>query len=493
VSAPPPEDTKAARDRRQREAELLEREQRERDRRATESRPPETRAEIEQEARAEAIHRALEDHDEAAVEALLEDLHPSDIADLVEQLDDVDEQVRVFELLPADVSAEALAEIESHEHPEEILSQLEPRRIAEIIAELPDDDAVDLIGELSPEEQARVLAALPQVEAGALRKLLRYDEESAGGIMTTELVAVTVDMSAAQAIDEVRRQAQELTEHFYAIYVVDAYRRLQGTVNLQDLVVSDPATPIAVLLQPPVAIVPVDMDQEDVARLISRYNVPSLPVVGPNDALLGRITFDDVLDVIEAEQTEDIFRLAGVSEEEEVRGGFVDSVRARLPWLFLNLITASMAALVVVFFQDTIAELVILAAAMPIIAGMGGNAGTQALAVTVRRLALSDEPSGRRWNVAAKEMLVGLTNGLALGLVAGVAGYLIADVAMFGVVVLLAMWGNLIVASFAGAFVPVLLERVGADPAVASSVFVTTFTDIFGFFLLLGLASALII
>lgn len=463
------------------------------ERRSIETRSPESRAEIERDARAEAVHRALEASDEAAVEALVEDLHPSDIADLVEQLEDVDEQVRLLELLPADISAEALAEIESHEHPEDILSSLEPRRIAEIIAELPDDDAVDLIGELSPEEQARVLATLPRVEAGALRKLLHYDEESAGGIMTTELVAVPVHLSAAQAIAEVRRQAQEMTDHFYAIYVVDDYRRLQGTVGLQDLVVSDPETPIAQLLQPPAATVPVDMDQEQVARLISRYNVPSLPVVGPNDALLGRITFDDVLDVIEAEQTEDIFRLAGVSEEEEVRGGFADSVRVRLPWLVLNLVTASFGATVVWFYQDTIGELVVLAAIMPVIAGLGGNAGTQTLAVTVRRLALSDEPSGRRWGVAAKEMLVGLVNGLALGIIAGFIGYLMAGLPMFGLVVLLAMWGNLIVASFAGAFVPVLLERLGADPAVASSVFVTTFTDVFGFFLLLGLASALLL
>ena len=463
------------------------------ERRHQEARPPESRAQIESAARAEAIHRLLEKDDAAGVGALLEDLHPSDIADLVEQLDDVDEQVRVLELLPADVSAEALAEIESHEHPEEILSSLDPRRIAELLAELPDDDAVDLIGQLSPEEQARVLATLPKVEAGALRRLLRYDEESAGGIMTTELVSVDIGLSATQAIEEIRRQAREMTEEFYSVYVVDPYRRLQGTVGLQDLVLADPNSLIADILHPVSATVPVDMDQEHVARLMARYNVPSLPVVGPNDALLGRITFDDVMDVIEAEQTEDIFRLVGVSEEEPVRGGFLDTIRVRLPWLMLNLFTAAAAAAVVWFFQDTIGELVILAAVMPIIAGMGGNAGTQTLAVTVRRLALSDEPSGRRWGVAAKEMLVGLTNGLVLGAIAGVGGYLLEGQPVFGLVVLLAMWGNFVVASFAGAFVPVLLERLGADPAVASSVFVTTFTDIFGFFLLLGLASTLIL
>lgn len=463
------------------------------ERRALEGRAPESRAQIESEARAEAIHRLLERDDDAAVGALLEDLHPSDIADLVEQLDDVDEQVRVLELLPIDVSADTLAEIESHEHPEAILSSLDPRRIAALLARLPDDDAVDLIGQLSTEEQARVLATLPQIEAGALRKLLHYDEESAGGIMTTELISVTIDLSAAEAIEEIRRQAREMTESFYSIWVVDAYRRLQGTVGLQDIVLADPRSRIQDILKPPVATVPVDMDQEEVARLMARYNVPSLPVVAPNDALLGRITFDDVMDVIEAEQTEDIFRLAGVSEDEPVRGGFVDTIRVRIPWLMLNLVTAALAASVVLYFSDVISELVLLAAAMPIIAGMGGNAGTQTLAVTVRRLALSDEPSGRRWGVAAKEMLVGLTNGLVVGTIAGVAGYLLDGQPMFGLVVLLAMWGNFVVASFAGAFVPVLLERIGADPAVASSVFVTTFTDVFGFFLLLGLASTLIL
>ncbi|HUF11495.1 MAG TPA: magnesium transporter [Longimicrobiales bacterium] len=463
------------------------------ERRALDVRPPESRAQIESQARAEAIHRLLARDDDAAVRALLADLHPSDIADLVEQLEDVDEQVRVLELLPVDVSADTLSEIESHEHPEEILSSLDPRRIAELLAELPDDDAVDLIGQLSPEEQARVLATLPLVEAGALRRLLRYDEESAGGIMTTELVSVDIGLSAAQAIEEIRRQAREMTENFYAVYVVDEYRRLKGTVGLQDLVIADPGTPIAELLQAPVATVPVDMDQEHVARLMARYNLPSMPVLGPNDALLGRITFDDVLDVIEAEQTEDMFRLAGVSGEEEVRGGVVDTVRARLPWLMVTIGTASLGASVVWFFQDTIGELVLLAAVMPVIAGIGGNAGTQALAVTVRRLALSEESSRRRWGLVAKEIVVGLVNGLALGIVAGVAGYLLADLPVFGLVVLLAMWGNLVVASVAGAFVPVLLERMGADPAVASAGFVTACTDVFGFFLLLGLASALIL
>ncbi|MBI4410335.1 MAG: magnesium transporter [Gemmatimonadetes bacterium] len=246
-------------------------------------------------------------------------------------------------------------------------------------------------------------------------------------------------------------------------------------------------------MQPPAATVPAEMDQEEVGRIIARYNLVSVAVVGPHNVLLGQITFDDVIDVLEAEQTEDILKLGGVVSEEEVRGGWRDAVRSRLPWLCLNLLTATVGASIVYFFQHTIERVLILAAIMPVIAGMGGNAGTQALAVTVRRLALTEESTARRWGVAAKELFVGLVNGAALGALVGGISYLWLGEPLLGLVVLLAMWGNLIVASIAGAIVPILLERVGADPAVASSIFVTAFTDLGGFFLLLGLATALLL
>ncbi|HSH46431.1 MAG TPA: CBS domain-containing protein [Longimicrobiales bacterium] len=258
--------------------------------------------------------------DEAAVRGYLEELHPSDIADLIEHLEEEEERVHLLDLLPVEVASETLAEMEAHEHPEDILVALEPDRIGELISELSNDDAADIIGELEPEDQARVLATLAPVDAGELRELLAYPEESAGGLMTTELVAISVHLSAGEAIQEVRRQARELATEFYNVFVVDLLRRLQGVVTLQDLVLADPGSPIADLVRPPVATVPVDMDQEEVGRLIARYNEPSVPVLGPNDILLGRITWDDVMDVIEAEQTEDILRLAGVSSEEEVQG-----------------------------------------------------------------------------------------------------------------------------------------------------------------------------
>ncbi len=435
----------------------------------------------------------LERGEDDAIAELLAPLHPSDIADLIEQLEE-EERVRTLDLLPAELASETLAEMESEEHPEEILAALEPDRISELISELADDDAADLIGELSPAEQTRVLATLAPVDAGELRQLLEYPEESAGGIMTTELIVLSVHLTADQAIQQVREQAREMGPDFYSIFVVDLLRRLLGVVAIQDLVLADPDTPLREFVQEPAATIPVDMDQEDVGLLIARYNVPSLPVVGPENVLLGRVTFDDVIDIIEAERTEDILRLAGSDPEEEVRGGALEAVRARLPWLLLNLATAGVAGVIVGLFEHTIEQLAILAAIMPVIAALGGNAGTQSLAVTLRRIALARGTPERHWDVAFKELFVGFVNGAVMGVVIGLASFALPNVPpLFGLVVMLAMWGNLIVASFAGALVPLTLEGMGLDPAVASSVFITAMTDIAGFFLLLYLASTVLL
>lgn len=428
----------------------------------------------------------------ATLRPYLESLHGSDLADLIEALDE-EQRVELVHFLPAELAADALAEMEDVEKPAELLMQLQPDRIAEIVEEMADDDAADILGELAPEMQARVLSAVSVPEAADIEELLAYPEDSAGGIMTHDVLAVSSDLTAMEAIREVRRQAQEDVD-FYTIFVTEPDGRLVGVVSLQDLVISDPDRPIAQITEPPPAVVPVDMDQEDVGRTISRYNLASIGVVDARGRLVGRITFDDVIDVIEMETTEDIFRFAAVSDEEEVRGSTADAVRSRLPWLLVNLVTASLGASVVFHFQDTIEALVLLAVVMPIVAGLGGNAGTQALAVTIRRIALSDESLSDRWRVVGKEALVGLFNGVVVGAVAAVAGhFLLGSGAIFGVVVLLAMWGNQIIASFAGAFIPIFLESVGVDPAVASSVFVTALTDISGFFLLLWLASAVLL
>jgi magnesium transporter len=236
-----------------------------------------------------------------------------------------------------------------------------------------------------------------------------------------------------------------------------------------------------------------ETDQEEVARLMARYNLPSVAVVDEGGRLLGRVTIDDVIDVVEAESTEDLLKFGGVSPDEELAAPWTDSVRSRLPWLTVNLFTAFLAGGVVYLFQSTVQHTVALAVWMPVIAGMGGNAGTQALAVTVRRLALGLIPPDRLVRVVGKEVLVGITNGLAIGTLVGIAASLLGEGPRLGLVVFLAMSGNLLVAGFAGAFIPVLLERFGVDPAIASSIFVTTFTDVCGFLLLLGLAGWLLL
>lgn len=434
--------------------------------------------------------RALLTGEGEALDRHLADLHASDIADLIEELDQ-EERLRVLRRLAPEVAADALSEMEEVEEPAELLLLLDPGHIAAIVEEMADDDAADIIGGLQPDQQAEVLSTVSMPDAAQIEELLHYPEDTAGGIMTRDVLALRSELTAGEAIAEVRRQGGE--DDFYTIFVVGPDRTLAGVVGLQALVLSEPDAPLTELTEEPAAVVPVSMDQEEVGRILSKYNLASIGVVDPIGRLVGRVTFDDVIDVFEAETTEDILRFAAVSDEEQVRGSTGDAIRSRLPWLLLNLVTASVGATVVWVFQDTIEGLVMLAVIMPIVAGLGGNAGTQALAVTIRRIALSDETLGQRWQVLRKEALVGLLNGLIVGVIAFLLGnFLLGEGPIFGIVVLLAMWGNLVVASFAGAFIPVFLESVGVDPAVASSVFVTALTDLSGFLLLLGLATAML-
>ena len=417
------------------------------------------------------------------------DFEPADLADVLAALDE-DERVTVVQALPPELSSQALAELPEDAHAEQTLAALSPERAAEIVEELEDDDAVGILRELEPAAQA---AILQEVEDRAeVERLLKYEEETAGGRMTTHLVTVRASATAAEALEDIRRQSEEV-EDFYQVFVVDGERRLVGILPFKSLVVSRPEREIRDFMEPADISVKPDLDQEEVARLMARYNLPSVAVVDESGRLLGRVTFDDVIDVVEAETTEDLLKFGGVSADEELAAPWTDSVRSRLPWLYVNLLTAFLAGGVVYYFQDTLQRTVILAVWMPIIAGMGGNAGTQALAVTVRRLALGLIPEHRLLGVVGKEVLVGVTNGLAVGLVVGLVAALLGEQAMMGLVVFLAMTVNLLVAGFAGAFTPIVLDRLGVDPAIASSIFVTTFTDTFGFLVLLGLAGWLLL
>ncbi|MBI4521227.1 MAG: magnesium transporter, partial [Gemmatimonadetes bacterium] len=291
--------------------------------------------------------------DGAGLRSLVAGLHPSDVADLIEPLD-VAERIAFLSSLPIALASDALAEVEEEEHPEEILAGLAPRKGAELIHNLPADDAVDLIADLEPEERARLLAQLPVEEAGRLRGLLVYGEETAGGLMTTELVAVLHTLTAREAIEEVRRQGREI-EQFYNVFVVDKERRMLGTVPLDDLILADPDSPVSEVVVPPTVTVLPSTDQEEVGRLMAHYNLVSMAVVSEDGRLLGRITFDDVIDVLEQEQTEDILKLAGLYAD-EVGGGWGRAVQNRLPWLLVNLGTSLLGASVVYVFSRTIQE-----------------------------------------------------------------------------------------------------------------------------------------
>jgi magnesium transporter len=417
------------------------------------------------------------------------DFEPADLADVLTALDE-EERVAVVQALPPELSSQALAELPEDAHAEHTLAALSPERAAEIVEELEDDDAADILRELEPQTQERILQEVE--DPTEVVRLLRYDEETAGGRMTAHLVTVRDTATAAEALEEIRRQAEEV-EEFYQVFVVDGERRLVGILPFKSLVVSRPDRPVHEFMAPADISVKPNLDQEEVARLMARYNLPSVAVVDDSGRLLGRVTFDDVIDVVEAETTEDLLKFGGVDPDEDLGGGWGETVRSRLPWLSINLLTASLAAGVVYFFRGTLDRTLALAVWMPVIAGMGGNAGTQALAVTVRRLALGLIPPNLFLRVVAKELLVGMTNGVALGAIVGTAAALLGEGPTLGIVVFLAMAGNLLVAGFAGAFIPIVLERSGVDPAVASSIFVTAFTDVCGFMLLLGLAGWLLL
>lgn len=416
-------------------------------------------------------------------------LDPADLADALGELS-AEQRLGLVEALPPALAGHALAAMPDDGHAGDILSALPPERAGALLREVHDDDAAALLRALPPEVAEQLLSvAADRADVGAL---LRYAPRTAGGRMTTHVMSVRDTDTIAEALARIRHLAV-VVQDFYQIFVVDEGGVLRGVLALQTLVVSPPDRRIAEIMTVPEVTVPPDMDQEEVARLFARYDQASVAVVDGNGRLLGRVTFDDVIDVVEAETTEDILQFGGTSADEELQASWREAVRSRLPWLVINLATAFLAAAVIFSYQGLIRQITTLAVIMPVIAGMGGNAGTQALAVTVRRLALGLIPRHRFRQVIGKEMLVGVTNGVLIGLIVGLVSLGLHRGPMLGVVVFLAMSGNLLVAGLAGAFIPIVLEELGVDPAVASSIFVSTFTDVCGFFLLLWLAGLLLL
>lgn len=434
----------------------------------------------------ERLKAALES-DDAELEKVLQEYHASEIAILFEKLP-LEAREKIINILPSDVASEVISEMDEEQDPAELLVNLHPDKRSEIIEELDYDDATDIISQLDEVDQQEILEDIDQEDATNIRALLGYAEDTAGGLMNSAVIKVNIRLSKKEALDEIIHQSEEM-EEFYTIYAVDDDNVLKGILSVKSIIKAPANAKVDDLVNKNFVYVKADLDQEDVADLIQQYNLNTIPVVDDHMRLLGRVTVDDIIDVMEQESTEDILKISGVSEDEELSGNWKDAVKSRLPWLVINLGTAYLAASIIRHFDSTVAMLPVISAYMTIIAGMGGNAATQALAVTVRRISLSDLTDQQAYNTVFKEFLVGLINGAANGLIVlAIALFYDADIKL-GLVLFLAMTGNLIIAGLTGASIPLVLKRVGIDPAVASSIIITTFTDCAGFLIPLWLAT----
>ncbi|MFV0512166.1 MAG: magnesium transporter [Jhaorihella sp.] len=437
-----------------------------------------------------AILDAVESQDQHTLTELMEPLHAADIADLLEQIDSHD-RARLIRLYGQEFDGEILSELEEGVR-EEVIGILHPQVLAEAVRELESDDVVDLVEDLEEPQKAAILGALEDADRDAVTRALAYPEGSAGRLMQRETVMAPQHWTVGEAIDYLRG-AEELPEQFYHVILVDPRMHPVGNVTLGRLMASRREVALADIVEDMFRTIPVDQDEEDVAYAFNQYHLISAPVVDGDGRLVGAITIDDAMAVLDEEHEEDILLLAGVGEESALSDTVAETSRRRLPWLVVNMGTAIFASLVISQFAASIAQLVSLAILMPIVASMGGNAGTQSLTVTVRALATRDLTDANVWRVIRRELTVGLLNGLVFATVLGVIGMLWFHSPMLGAVIGLALVCNMIIAGFAGTVVPVLLDKVGVDPALASGTFVTTTTDVMGFFIFLGLASVILL
>ena len=368
-----------------------------------------------------------------------------------------------------------------------LLEDQPPERIALWLLDLPSDDAAALIDELPEEVSVAVLDRMRPHESGEVENLLEYREQTAGRIMNPTVFALSEDLTAGEAIHAL--QGSRKVEMVFYLYVVDERRHLVGVVSLRRLLLVAPETPLQRIMTTDLISARVETDQEEVAQHVANYNLLAIPVVDEGNKLVGIITVDDVIDIIKDEATEDLYRLAGVSGDEHVFTPARESARKRLPWLAMNLVTATLAAVVVRAFQATIDQVVVLAVLMTIVASMGGNAATQTLTVIVRAIALGELTWGNSRKAVWKEAVVGLGNGLVLGTVGALVAWWLSGNVYLGVILGLAMVINLLVAAVAATVIPIALRALKVDPALASAVFITTLTDVFGFFAFLGLAT----
>ncbi len=432
------------------------------------------------------VTRAIEAADVEGLRGLVGDLHESDLGAVLEALDPA-LRPRLIELLGIHFDFSALTEVDDAVR-DEILEELPPQTVAEGVRDIESDDAVAILEDMPKEEQAEILGQLPTFERVALTRSLDYPEESAGRRMQTDFIAVPPDWNVGQAIDYMR-ETVELPERFYEMYVVDRAGLFLGAVPLDRVLRAQRPVPISGLMDAERRRVHAGQDQEEVARLFQRYNLVAAPVVDSNDRLVGVITFDDIVDVIEEEAEEDIKALGGVTSDEELSDTVWTIARGRFNWLLVNLATAFLASSVLGMFEGQLEKMVSLAVLAPIVASQGGNATTQTMTVAVRALATQALSDSNARRVILRELMVGLLNGIAFAVITGVAAYVWFKVPALGVVIGLAMVCNLVAAAAGGILIPLALDRMRIDPAVASSPFVTTVTDVVGFFSFLSIAT----
>jgi magnesium transporter len=431
------------------------------------------------------IGAAIADRDTLTLKQDVGALHQSELGDLLEALQP-EQRLTLVELLGTDFDFSALTEVDEAIRLD-IVDNLPNAQIAQAVQELDSDDAVYILEDLDQEDQDEILSQLPFTERIRLRRSLDYPEETAGRRMQTEFVAVPPFWTIGQTIDYMRED-NDLPERFSQIFVIDPTFKLLGAIDLDQILRTKRTVKVEEIMHETRHAIPATMDQEEAAREFEQYDLLSAAVVDENERLVGILTIDDVVDVIQQEAEEDLMRMGGVGDEELSDTVFATS-RSRVPWLLVNLFTAFLAASVIGLFDQTIEHIVALAVLMPIVAGMGGNAGSQTMTVTVRALATKDLDIYNAWRIIRREMGVGFINGVVFAILIGIVAATWFSDPNLGGIIAAAMIINMFVAALAGILIPLFLDRFGVDPAVASAVFVTTVTDVVGFFAFLGLAT----
>ncbi len=440
--------------------------------------------------RVQLILSAIEEGDTTRLNTLLAPLHPADIADFLEQISSA-ERRDFLHLWSGEIDGEILSEIDESIR-EEVIEALSPQVLADAVRELETDDVVDILEDLEEPQQAIILSALASADRIAVEQAMSYPEDSAGRLMQREVVVAPEHWTVGEAIEHLRG-AEWLPDQFYHVILVDPRMKPQSYVTLGRLLSSRREIKLRDIVEDSFRTVKATAEEADVAYIFNQYHLISCPVVDENDRLVGVITIDDAMNVLDEEHEEDMLRLAGVGDESSISDRVMETTRQRLPWLSINLLTAMISSTVISQFEDTILHIVALAALMPIVASMGGNAGTQCLTVAVRALATRDLTNSNVWRVIRRETIVGLVNGLFFAVIMGSLSWFWFANPLLGLVIGMALMINLLVAGMTGILVPVLMDKAGVDPALASGTFVTTVTDVVGFFVFLSLAGIILL